>query len=205
MYDYEKRKLTFQLVPSTCWYTNLRSILPNWSEISYNIRLKNQCDICGTKSDTFDAHEVWKYDDIAHIQSLDKIICVCKNCHNVIHFGHTQIEGDSELAYEWYKKINNLTDEQADKDIGEAFTVWEYRSKFNWKLNKVELFNRVEELTGISCNIDMPINGRYYAKVAYKDKDNAKKLGAKWDNNRKLWYFLNEDARNKWYKEVDYV
>ena len=205
MYEYETRKLSFQLVPSTCWYTNLRSILPNWSEISFRVRLNHTCEICGDRLGPFDAHEVWDYDDISHVQSLNKIICVCKNCHNVIHIGHTQIEGDIAKAYDWYKSVNNLTDDQIDKDIKEAFTIWELRSKYNWKLYKDELIRRTEELTGISCDIESPVNGRYYANVSYSEKDIAKLYGAKWDNKRKMWYFLSKTDRKNYMLRGNYV
>ena len=200
MYEYETRKLSFQLVPSTCWYTNLRSILPNWPEISYNVRLNHTCDICGSRLGPFDAHEIWDYDDISHIQSLKNIICVCKDCHNVIHIGHAQIEGTAEQAYEWYIKVNNLTEDQADRDIKEAFYIWEKRSQYNWKLYKDDLIKKTEELTGIKCDLEDPINNKYYANVSYKDKEIAKKYGARWDNNRKLWYFSSAEKRNKYIK-----
>ena len=198
MYGYEKRKLSFQLVPSTCWYINLRSIIPNWTEISNKIRQSNKCDICGSQLGPFDAHEVWKYNDSIHIQTLDKIICVCKNCHNTIHIGHAQLEGTAEQAYNWYKNVNNVSDEQLEEDLIEAFDIWDFRSNFNWVLDKNGLIERTEQITGISCNIDTPVNNRYYANVQYSDKEIAKQYGARWDNIRKLWYFLSEEARNKY-------
>lgn len=199
--DYETRKLTLQLVPSSCWYSNLRSILPNWSEVSYKVRQKCKCEICGAEDEisNFDAHEVWKYDDKNFIQSLDSIICVCKMCHSVIHFGHTQVMGDSDLAFEWYRKVNHLSEDEALIDIKTAFKHWELRSCVDWFLDEKQLITKVEQLTNVSCDIEKPINGRYYADISYYDKDEAKTYGAKWDNDKRLWYFLSKEQRDKWY------
>lgn len=38
----------------------------------------------------------------------------------------------------------------------------------------------------------------FYADVNYCDKEKAKKRGALWDYDRKLWYFTTEEARHQW-------
>ena len=43
----------------------------------------------------------------------------------------------------------------------------------------------------IDC--DMETNAPIYLNVDFKDKDEAKKLGAKWDANAKKWYAINND------------
>lgn len=199
-YVYETRKLSFQLVPQTSWYSNLRSLLPSWSEVSNYIRKDCICSICGSKKpmNELHAHEVWYYDDVTHTQHLKYIICVCENCHNSIHIGHSNVEGIGDKALQHYIKINNLTKEQADRDYKEAFRIWSIRSKFKWTLNESELYSKVKELTGINCDLTNPINGRFYANVPYSDKDNAKKFGARWDGERKMWYFMSEEARKNW-------
>jgi len=199
-YVYETRKLNFQLVPSTCWYSNLRSILPNWSEISNYIRKPCKCSICGSEKqmNELHAHEVWSYDDTNHKQSLKSIICVCEDCHNSIHIGHSNVEGIGDQALQHYVEVNNITKEQADEDYKEAFRIWSIRSKFKWTLDESELYEKVKGLTGIDCDISNPINGRYYAKVPYDAKEQAKKFGARWDSERKMWYFMSEEARKNW-------
>ena len=201
MYNYETRKLNIQLVPSTSWYSNLRSILPNWSEISYLVRKPCKCDICGKigELNDFDAHEVWKYEH--NMQSLDKIICVCKDCHACIHMGHTLIEGDSKKAKQHYMRVNNISLEECENDIEDAFDVWEVRSRLDWFINEPKLIKQVEETYNISCDLSKPIDNKYYANIPYKLKEKAKSFGAKWDNNRKLWYFTSDMAREKWYKQ----
>jgi hypothetical protein len=38
-------------------------------------------------------------------------------------------------------------------------------------------------------------NKRYYEHVLYKEKDLAKKMGARWDAELKKWYFINQVDR----------
>lgn len=203
---YETRKLNFQLVPQTCWYNNLRSLLPNWSEISNYIRKPCKCSICGSEKmmDELHAHEVWCYDDENHTQYLKDIICVCEDCHNSIHIGHSNVDGLGKMALKHYSEVNDLTEEQTAKDYLEAFHVWEERSSFKWTLNESELYSKVKELTGIDCDISKPINGKYYAKVLFYEKEQAKKFGARWDSDRRMWYFMSEEARKHWYECEDH-
>ena len=200
MYDYEKRKLNIQLVPQKCWFHNLRSLIPNWQAVSKFIRSKGKCDICGKQTDDLDAHEVWKYDDKQCIQSLKDIICVCKDCHACIHMGFTQIQGEDAFskAITHYINVNNLTKSQFETDWKEAGAVWLMRSCMTWTADKKQLLGKVKELTGISCDFEEPINGRYYEYVRYEDKDIAKQYKARWDNDEKMWYFMSIDDRNAW-------
>ena len=198
MYRYEQRKLNIQLIPQTSWYKNLRSILPNWKDVSEHIRnTQTVCQICGS-NDCLHAHEVWEYDDEKHEQSLKNIVCVCEACHNVIHMGHANIDGRSMEAMERYCRINQISEEEAKKDINDAFRIWRRRSQYEWHLNESQFYTKVWELTGINCNINAPINGKYYAKVSYEEKDLAKKYGARWDPERKMWYFKTEEERKRW-------
>ena len=197
MYPYETRKLTFQLVPKTSWYNNLRSQLPNWPAISAKIRKVGHCEICGCKTSDLDAHEVWKYDDATYTQTLDRIIAVCKPCHNTIHIGHANISGKAEEAIAQYIKVNKITPMEAEKDIKDAFFVWDQRSLHNWIIDEAEIKQRVKDLTGIDCDIK-DTDDKFYVKVAYADKEAAKAFGAHWDGTNKMWYFKTQNKKNAW-------
>jgi len=62
-------RLTVELVPSTCWYTNVRSHAPNqvWDRLRRQMAVEagNRCEICGGRGRRWpvDCHEVWHYDD----------------------------------------------------------------------------------------------------------------------------------------------
>lgn len=58
-------------------------------------------------------------------------------------------------------------------------------SKFTKEINNSnQPFNQVKETNQ---------KKKIYLKVTYKDKDNAKTLGARWDNDQKKWYIYNDN------------
>lgn len=204
MFDFMGRKLNMQLIPSTAWYSNLRTLIDNWSEISNIVRSKCCCDICkktGTINE-FDAHEVWEFNDNSFEQSLKKIICVCKDCHSAIHMGHTLITCDENTINrikKHYMTVNNITEEQMKKDIKEAFDFHAYLSQFDWNIHETRTIHYVEKTYNVSCDVSKSIDGKWYAKVDFSENYVAKRYGAKWDNIKKLWYFKTEQERTKWY------
>lgn len=200
MYNYEQKRLNIQLVPKTAWCKNSREI-PNWSEISTKIRSIKKCQICecNKELDELDAHEIWDFNEDTQEQTLKDIISVCKDCHNTIHFGLARKKHTDKEAIEQYIKVNNCSKAEFKKDSNEAFLVWLTRSSINWKLDENKLKRKIFELTGIKCiDITEPIDGKYYAKVKYEEKELAKSMGAKWDPIKKLWYFLSENDRSNW-------
>lgn len=200
MLTYEDRKLSFQLVPQSSWYSNLRSILPNWKEISDKVRSIGRCEICGEEYDPKDleAHEVWEFNDETHQQLLKRIDCTCFKCHTAIHIGLAGVKGKEKVALYHYKKVNNLSDIEVREDEEMAFEVWGMRSMFDWTIDEQQIINRVNEQLQINSDFKKAINNRFYTKVSYNEKDEAKSMGAKWDPDRKMWYFLSEEKRNMW-------
>lgn len=198
MYEFETRKLSFQLVPSTSWYINLRSILPNWAEISSKVRSTTQCDICGQKSNALEAHEVWEYDDVHSLQKLQRVIAVCRDCHQSIHIGYSLVSGKYNEAIAHYIKVNQIPDYVAKVDEEVAFSVWNKRCTHNWKIDKKQITDTILHQLGITCDFGKSTNGRFYAQVYFNEKEEAKIYGAKWDRNRKMWYFPSEVIRSRW-------
>lgn len=86
--------LTVELVPKTSWYSNMRSIVPNyvWATIRKDVYAKYdyRCGICKSQG-VLHCHEIWRYDDANHIQYLDGFIALCELCHYCKHIGHTQV------------------------------------------------------------------------------------------------------------------
>lgn len=86
-------KLTIELVPSTSWFSNLRSLLSSeeWDKIRRGC-YKNanyKCEICsgvGPKHPV-ECHETWEYDEKQGIQKLIGLIALCPSCHEVKHVG----------------------------------------------------------------------------------------------------------------------
>ena len=118
------RKLNFELVPDGCWYVNLRSHYKKseWDVIRNDAKKRagGKCMICGAKTDRLEAHERWSYDDKTHVQKLEDVIAVCKDCHSVIHIGRTQLLGNIVKAEDHYMKVNGVSYAEYRKDLGEA-------------------------------------------------------------------------------------
>lgn len=85
-----------EMVPRTCWWSNLRSVLPSerWDQVRRAVyrRAEWRCEVCGSwgTEHPLEAHEVWSYDDHAHRQVLIRIAALCPMCHQCCHLGHAQ-------------------------------------------------------------------------------------------------------------------
>ena len=142
MSDY---KLTIELVPRTAWYTNVRSNVSKdeWDRLrkkSYALA-NNVCEICGDtgKSQGYkhnvECHEIWDYDDANKAQTLTGLISLCPYCHKCKHPGLAQINNELSIVVNQLMKVNNISKDDAEKLIDDAFTIWRERSKHEWKLD----------------------------------------------------------------------
>lgn len=136
-------KLNFELVPESCWYSNLRSALPQgvWDVIRKKAyaRAGGRCMICGAPSARLEAHEQWEYDDDKGVQKLVNVVAVCKACHEVIHIGRTQLAGREREANEHFMKVNGVSYAEYRKALGEANAVHRERSRREWLPDVSEL------------------------------------------------------------------
>ena len=133
-------KLEFELVPDSCWYSNLRSILTpaQWDIVRRDAyaRANGKCMICGAPEKRLEAHERWEYDEGKGIQKLKDVVAVCRSCHEVIHIGRTQLFGGEERACAHFMKVNGCSYSEYRKALGEANTAHQRRNKIaEWKLD----------------------------------------------------------------------
>ena len=133
-------KLNFELVPDSCWYSNLRSILApaQWDIVRREAyaRAKGKCMICGEPTTRLEAHERWSYDEEKGIQKLKDVVAVCRSCHEVIHIGRTQLLGNEERACTHFMKVNGCSYSEYRKALGEANEAHRRRNKVpEWKLD----------------------------------------------------------------------
>lgn len=133
-------KLNFELVPDSCWYSNLRSILSpaQWDLVRREAyaRAGGKCSICGGQMRKLEAHEQWEYDEVNAVQRLKNVIAVCKNCHEVIHIGRTQLMGREREAEEHFMKVNGVSYSEYRKALGEANEAHRRRNLIpEWKLD----------------------------------------------------------------------
>lgn len=133
-------KLNFELVPDSCWYSNLRSILSpaQWDTVrkeAYS-RAQGRCMICGEQASRLEAHERWGYDEEKRVQKLLDVVAVCRACHEVIHIGRTQLTGGEERACAHFMKVNGCSFSEYRKALGEANADHIRRNKIpEWSLD----------------------------------------------------------------------
>ena len=134
-------RLSIELVPSTCWYSNVRSnVTPaRWKALKSTTAraARHRCEICGGCGDRWpvECHEIWHYDDVRHIQRLEGLIALCPNCHRAKHIGKAEIDGFFEEVLDHICIVNDWTFDKASDYIDECFEQWARRSKSKWTLD----------------------------------------------------------------------
>ncbi|MFB8761479.1 DUF5710 domain-containing protein [Nocardiopsis alba] len=136
--------LFVDLVPTTCWFTNVRSCVSqqDWERLRRMVvnRAGQVCEICGATADRsvnrrLEVHERWIFDQRSRTQILRRLICVCTPCHTVTHFGLAQVRGVAGQALAHLIEVTGVSAEQAERHIRHAFAVWEDRSRLVWELD----------------------------------------------------------------------
>jgi hypothetical protein len=133
--------LTLELVPKSCWYSNLRSVLSGdqWSSIRKSVyrAAHNRCEICGGRGPKWpvEAHESWSYDNTRKVQRLESIRALCPDCHEVKHFGLARIRGRAVQALKHLMKVNRWGQSEANAHIYSSFNEWEERSRLSWSID----------------------------------------------------------------------
>ncbi len=136
-----ENRLTIELVPQTCWFSNVRSeVSPaDWDQLrkttSHNAG--GRCQVCGGRGPKWpvECHEIWYYDDNHHVQTLVGLLALCPACHEVKHMGLANIRGRGEIAARHLATVNGWTPQEAERYIAAQFALWQRRSAFQWTLD----------------------------------------------------------------------
>lgn len=134
-------KLSIELVPSTCWYSNVRSEVTQkeWQKCRDLVRARggDKCEVCGGRGPrhAVECHEVWDYNDVTLVQRLDGLIALCPDCHAVKHIGRTANMGRLPQAIEHLADVNGWDIEATGAYVTVAFERWEERSMYQWELD----------------------------------------------------------------------
>lgn len=172
----KKPKLTIELVPSTSFYTNVRSILPKteWDRLRKESYAKAnfKCEICGDVGTNqgykhkLECHEIWSY-QIDGVQLLKGLISLCPKCHQVKHIGRTIAIGKKKQAYQHLAKINKWKKDDVENYIGFCFQEHKERSKIKWKLNLSILTEKLKVNENL---IDEGLRKKNLGKPTWKKK-----------------------------------
>lgn len=137
----KKARLQVELVPRSCFFSNLRSNLSqkDWEKLRrYSIeRAGYVCEICGSDGNGFslECHEIWEYDDDIQQQSLIGLIALCKACHRSKHMALARHKGWEAAAESHLMRINGWDRATLEVYLEEAFQVFEIRSEKIWRLD----------------------------------------------------------------------
>ncbi|WP_235483569.1 DUF5710 domain-containing protein [Streptomyces roseoverticillatus] len=160
--------LFVDLVPSSCWFTNVRSCVApqDWERLRRMItrRAGMRCEACGASEDRqagrwLEAHERWVYDAPRRVQALKRLICLCTDCHTVTHFGYAQVRGLAAQAFAHLVMVTGMGPGQARQHIDEAFALWQHRSAVTWSLD-------LSILTGAGITVTPPPHARNRPGIA---------------------------------------
>ncbi len=146
--------LFVDLVPASCWFTNVRSCVApaDWDRIRRMVysRAGNRCEACGSPCDRarriwLEAHERWSYDLTPTdepfaswgmpVQRLRRLVCLCTRCHETTHLGLAGLRGHHERAFDHLCAVNGWSRSTARAHVAEANALFEERSRVEWLLD----------------------------------------------------------------------
>ena len=133
--------LTVELVPRTCWFSNLRSELSQdeWDRLRRLVyeRSGNRCEVCGGKGKAHpvECHEVWEYDDERLVQRLSGLIALCPACHEAKHMGYASTVGRAGQARAHLARVNGWSMDDVELYLEMQFEQWSRRSNHEWSLD----------------------------------------------------------------------
>lgn len=161
----EPPKLRVELVPSTCWLSNVRSYLTKhyWEKLSREVAEDGgeRCEVCRGRGrqHAVECHEVWLYDDERQVQKLLRLQALCPTCHGIKHLGRTIARGKEEMALYWLGKVNGWDQPTTLWYVDAVFKQWAERSRVEWLLDLQVLGEAYEiplERLGIPSYVLLP-------------------------------------------------
>ncbi|MDQ4075003.1 MAG: HNH endonuclease [Chloroflexota bacterium] len=138
---FKVRLLTVELVPQTCWFSNVRDHVSQdtWDFLRHaTYRQANfTCEACGGRGERWpvECHEIWHYDDQHHIQVLDGLMALCPSCHEVKHIGLAGVRGYGARAKAHLATVNGWSEAQTEAYLAEVWQTWHERSRYQWTLD----------------------------------------------------------------------
>jgi hypothetical protein len=133
--------LTVELVPRTCWFSNLRSELSQdeWDRLRRPVleRAGRRCEVCGQRGTAHpvECHEVWEYDDERLVQRLVGLVALCPACHEAKHMGYASSVGRGGQARAHLARVNGWSMDDVELYLEMQFEQWSRRSQHEWSLD----------------------------------------------------------------------
>lgn len=134
-------RLTVELVPLTCWSSNLRESISEaeWRQLRRMVgqAAGHRCEVCRRRGEDvwYNCHEVWAYDADARVQRLMRLMALCPPCHQSKHLGLARTRGLDAQARTYLASINGWTEKRASVYVKLCFKIWALRSQFAWTID----------------------------------------------------------------------
>ena len=134
-------RLEIELIPSSCWYTNVRSNVKaiTWDRMqAIEFQQANyRCQICNGigSGHPVELHEKWVFDDVRQIQLLTGMLVLCPSCHAVKHLGLALEQGKTEEILGWLIKVNQIDTTKAVAHVQKSIEIFKIRSQFQYRLD----------------------------------------------------------------------
>lgn len=187
----KKPKLTCELVPKTCFYSNVRSVLPSsvWDKLRKESYAKAnfKCEICkGSGLDqgykhALECHEIWDYTTDG-TQMLKGLISLCPRCHQAKHIGRAIAMGYKGKIFKHIATVNKWDLNLVEAYVGACFQEHKERSKIKWKLNigiLTKKFGVDKDLITENLRTKKSLKPTWKKKKKRKKKTSTRRVAAK--------------------------
>jgi Domain of unknown function (DUF5710) len=154
--SYGGNKLYVDLIPKTAWFKNVRSMVyePEWHRLRLHVyfRARHCCEACGVNTrdpqnrTRMEAHERFSYDETTGMQTLRRLVGLCRECHEATHMGLAQARGRGGEAAAHLQRVTGMSDDEVAKHVTAAFHLWQRRSAQDWTCDISMLTN-----AGVAC------------------------------------------------------
>lgn len=139
-------RLTIDLVPRSAWWRSLYRMLPRskWEKLRQRTLAEQgkRCVVCGAEGEgvVIVCDELWHYDDESHVAQLVALRPICRPCSFVKHIGHAGIlasQGklDLDALVAHFLEVNGCGRGAFEQHREAAFTLWEERSRHDWRVD----------------------------------------------------------------------
>lgn len=133
------------MIPATSWGASLANLLEqhSWKMLRREVfqRAGRVCEICGQADGPIECHELWKFDDEKrdesgwHRQTLQKMMCLCHDCHEMFHPGLAQINAREKECADRRRAVNAWTKKDHDVATAQMMKKFDQRSQKRWALD----------------------------------------------------------------------
>jgi hypothetical protein len=131
-------KLSIELIPASSKYRSVKDNVSSniWELIrkkSYQ-KSKYRCKVCGAFGE-MKCQEIWRFNDVRHVQTLVGFMALCPDCHLVKHMEWACKQDKRRECAEHLASVNNIMYSMAEDYITRAFYIKACRSNYDWKVN----------------------------------------------------------------------